>query len=247
VRTFRIVALVVPLLASSASAQFPPARATNLQVLPRDISMDSLIDVMGGFTRALGVRCGHCHVHPDGQALEQVDFALDGNPKKATARAMMRMVTAINGEHLARVADRRQPAIRVSCVTCHRGVVEPRSLADVLQNAYAAAGADSAASTYRALREQYYGRASYDFGEVSLAAFASSLGRAGQLGDAARFHSLNAEVNPRSGFALRQLAQAHLALRDTAAAISAYERALAINREDRQSLQALGALRRRNP
>jgi hypothetical protein len=238
-------AVAAALCGTTAAAQFPPARATNLQVLPSGIAMDSLINLMGGFTRALGVRCSHCHVQREDQTFEQIDFALDENPKKNVARAMLRMVSAINSDHLSRLADRRTPEIQVTCSTCHRGVVEPRSLQDVILNAYVAAGPDSAEKAYNALRDRYYGSGSYDFGEVALSAVASSVAASGRPGDAVRFHALNTRVNPRSTFALRQLAQAHLAVHDTASAIAAYDRALAINPSDRQSERARDALRRR--
>ena len=67
----------------------------------------------------------------------------------------------------------------------------------------------------------------------------------GQIQDAIRFHSLNTRMNPQLTFALRQLAGTHLAATDTAAAIAAYERALAINANDAQSRRAIDALRRR--
>jgi photosynthetic reaction center cytochrome c subunit len=238
-----VVALIVS--APMAGGQFPPERATNLQVLPKSISMDSLVSVMGAFTRALGVRCSHCHVQKEGQPFEQMDFSLDDNPTKQKARAMLRMVAAINADHLARLDNRRQPEIRVTCATCHRGLVEPRPLQQVLLNAYIAAGADSTEAAYRALRDRYYGSGSYNFGEVTLSDLAESIASRGQLKDAIRFHTLNAAVNPGSTFALRQLAQSHLADRDTASAITAYERALALNASDSQSRRALDALRRR--
>lgn len=235
----------IAVFASVSGAQFPPERAINLQVLPKTIPMDTLLSVMGSFTRALGVRCSHCHVQKEGQTFEQIDFSLDENPRKNTARAMLRMVAVINGDHLTRLDNRRQPEIRVTCATCHRGLVEPRPLQQVLLNTYVAAGADSTEAAYRALRDRYYGRASYDFGEVSLSDLAESIAARGALLDAIRFHTLNAAVNPRSTFALRQLAQSHLAVRDTASAILAYERALAVNANDAQSRRALDALRRR--
>ena len=244
-RVILTVVVALTLSASVSDAQYPPERATNLQVLPKSMPIDSVLSLMGAFTRALGVRCGHCHVQKEGQTFEQIDFALDENPKKNTARAMLRMVAAINADHLSRLDNRRQPEIRVTCATCHRGLVEPRPLQQVLLNTYVAAGADSTESVYRALRDRYYGRASYDFGEVSLSDLAESIAIRGQLQDAIRFHRLNADVNPRSTFALRQLAQSYLAVRDTASAISAYERALAVNANDPQSRRALDALRRR--
>jgi tetratricopeptide (TPR) repeat protein len=244
VRATLVAVISLTVSASAGNAQFPPERATNLQVLPKSTPMDSLVNMMGAFTRALGVRCSHCHVQKEGQTFEQMDFSLDDNPRKNTARAMLRMVAAINADHLARLDNRRQPDIRVTCATCHRGVVEPRPLQQVLLNTYLAAGADSTEAAYRALRNRYYGGAAYDFGEVALSDFGESIAVRGQLRDAIRFHTLNAAVNPGSTFALRQLGRSHLAVRDTASAISAYERALALNANDAQSRRALEALRR---
>ena len=234
---------MLPILLALA-VQFPPERATNLKVLPRDISMDTLVNLMGSFTRALGVRCNHCHVQREGQSFEQIDFALDDKPEKAKAREMIRMVAAINDEHLKRLANRKQPAINVSCITCHRGVVEPRPLQQLLLNTYVSVGVDSAERVYRGLRARYYGSASYDFGEVPLADLASNLARRGQLQDALRFNQLNVEQNPRSIFALRMLADTHLMQHDTASAIAALERALAIDPSNQPARQTLQRLRR---
>jgi hypothetical protein len=96
---------------------------------------------------------------------------------------------------------------------------------------------------YRALRQRYYGRAAYDFGEVALADVAAALREKNRLADAVRFHRLNVEVSPTSTFALRQAAEAELAAGDSAAARTHLERALAINPNDQQAKRALDALR----
>src|SRR5262245_50078991 len=89
------------LVASSGSAQFPPDSFTNLKVLPRDINRDTLVAMMAGFTRALGVRCTYCHVGEENRPLSTYDFASDDKPTKRTARIMLQMVHHINEEHLA--------------------------------------------------------------------------------------------------------------------------------------------------
>ena len=98
--------LLVPVLAllgaSNLSAQFPPARTKNLKVLPTDMPVREVIDTMRSFTRALGVRCTYCHIGEEGQDLAQYDFESDEKPPKLKAREMLRMVAAINGEHLPR-------------------------------------------------------------------------------------------------------------------------------------------------
>ena len=107
-----------------------PEHAENLQVLPADIGADGLRDVMRGFTRSLGVRCGFCHVG-EGDFLEW-DFASDENHHKEVARQMMRMTQGINAdwladmEHLHVDIDAANPAtFAVTCWTCHRGSSEP--------------------------------------------------------------------------------------------------------------------------
>lgn len=193
-----------------AEAQFPPDSFTNLQVLPEDIEARALVDMMAGFTRALGVRCTYCHVGEEGQPLATFDFASDDKPAKRKARRMIDMVEAINGRHLAGLAARIEPRLDVECFTCHRGVTEPRRLQDALLEAHAAAGLDSTIARYRELRDRYYGRAAYDFGEVALVDVANRVSAEANLADAVRLHALNVEMNPESRFARQQHAIAAL-------------------------------------
>jgi len=223
--------------------QFPPEKVTNLKVFPADMPVRALIDTMAGFTRALGVRCPYCHVGQEGQPLSTFDFASDEKPTKEKARQMLRMVADINGDHLAKLADRRDPPITVTCMTCHRGVSEPRPLQQIVLAAYDRGGADSAEATYRALRQRYHGRSAYDFGETSLAGVGAELRRRDKLADAVRFHRLNIEMLPSSGFAHRQAAEAELATGDTAAARATLQRALTIDSTDAQARRALEAIR----
>jgi hypothetical protein len=195
------VAFQVP--ASRASAQFPPDSFTNLKVLPRDIRPDSLVRMMMGFTRALGVRCTHCHVGEESRPLETYDFASDEKLLKRKARPMIEMLVRINAEHLPRVEQPVEPALRVECATCHRGVRVPRPLQQILLAADQAAGMDSLLSAYRNLRARYYGGAAYDFGEVALADVGTVIASRGRGADAERIHALNVEMNPASTFARR--------------------------------------------
>ena len=231
------------LTAHAAEAQFPPAELTNLKVFPADVPVRELLDSMGGFTRALGVRCSYCHVGQQGQPLSSYDFASDEKPAKLKARVMMRMAAAINGEHLPRLAARRDPPIAVSCATCHRGVAEPRPLQQLVLAAYERGGVDSAEAAYRALRERYYGRAAYDFGEVALADVGAGLRERGRFADAVRIAVLNTGFSPNSGFAHRQAAESHLSAGDTASAVKALERALEINAGDGQARGTLDEIR----
>jgi hypothetical protein len=104
-----------------ASEQLPQ-KFTNLSVLPKDIAARDLVDIMKQFCFDLDVRCEHCH-QGEGNDLSKFDFASDARPAKATARVMLRMVAAINDDHLKRLAA--TPESKVTCYTCHRGAPKP--------------------------------------------------------------------------------------------------------------------------
>ncbi len=123
-----------------AQGKFPPEALKNVQAMPQGTTVRQVVETMRGFTRALGVRCTHCHVGTEGQPLETMDFVADTKAAKRTARAMIRMVQAINGEHLAKLEERADPNVSVACATCHRGVAKPRSLIDELLLSYKSGG-----------------------------------------------------------------------------------------------------------
>jgi tetratricopeptide (TPR) repeat protein len=183
---------------------------TNLKVLPKDISTQELRTIMGQFTRALGVRCGACHASKPGE--QRLDFALDDKPEKKTARVMMQMTHDLNEKYISTLEDHSDPPIKVQCVTCHRGIAHPRPLADVLTLAYAQGGVDSTRARYSALRDRYYGRAAYDFGEVPLSEVGQALVDSGHVADAANVLAFNVDMNPKSAFAQRQAASANVLL-----------------------------------
>lgn len=91
----------------------------NLQVLPKDWTLQQVQQQMRTFTAALGVECLHCHV---GTMAER---SKDDNPKKAVARQMLRMTIALNKD-LANIGEPLEPgAQKVTCFTCHRGSLKP--------------------------------------------------------------------------------------------------------------------------
>jgi hypothetical protein len=162
------------LIASTALAQIPDS-FTNLQVLPKDISKGELMSTMRGFAGALGVRCIHCHVGDDPNSLDNVDFVSDEREPKKVARAMIQMTQRINTDLLPAIG--RESHLSVKCVTCHHGVTKPEALDDKLLAIAADKGVEDAASTYRELREQYYGQAAYDFSARTLNNVAETLAR----------------------------------------------------------------------
>jgi hypothetical protein len=99
-----------------------PQKFTNLQVFPKDITLQNLIGAMKQFCSDLNIRCEHCHVG-EGNDLSKFDFASDAKPTKGTARLMLKMVGTINEEILKPLGPATAP--RVTCFTCHRGATKP--------------------------------------------------------------------------------------------------------------------------
>ena len=104
----------------------PPAPPANLQVLPKDIPRPQLLQAMQAFNQALGVQCSHCHQFI-GPGDPMNDMASDVKPQKNAARAMLRMVQAINPQVATAVSKTPETAVRVGCWTCHRGQVTPET------------------------------------------------------------------------------------------------------------------------
>ena len=241
-----IASIAIPVLtigAQNQRPQGPPPPLKNLKFFPKNISRQALLDTMGTFTRALGVGCEFCHMADDSIPRDRHDFASDVKPNKNKARTMLRMVSAINADYLTKLSSRLEPPVVVTCATCHRGVMEPRPLEQVILTRYDSAGTDSAIATYRELRQRYYGRASYDFGEAPLFAVGSALRQRNKMADALKFYMLNLEYAPNSAPAWSQAGIAQLASGDTATAIKSFEKALSIDPKDRGATRAMQSLK----
>jgi hypothetical protein len=104
--------------------QGPQPPPKNLQVLPKDLTRQQVVQIMRGFTRGLGVRCPFCHVGEEGADLSTFDFTSDEKPTKKTARVMLKMITDVNSQ-LANVGEKPAGEPRVTCYTCHRGTNKP--------------------------------------------------------------------------------------------------------------------------
>jgi hypothetical protein len=228
--------------ASAEARPPPPGRPQNLKVLPDTMSREAVIAVMRGFTGALGVRCTYCHVGREGAPLDSLNFASDDKETKEIARGMMRMVRAINGDLLPDIAQLGDERMQVGCMTCHRGAPRPLMLEDTLLTVAHRLGADSAVAAYGALRTQYYGRSTYDFGERSLNTLAARLVAEGRQADARRILELNAEQFPSSAGVALELGRVYEALGERERAIEAYRRVLAAQPNNRQAQERLRAL-----
>jgi len=85
----------------------------NLKVLHGIHSRDQILNVMRGFTEALGVKCEFCH--------NTDNFSSDEKTEKRTARTMIKMVANIDDAYL--VGPQME---KVTCFTCHRGASVPK-------------------------------------------------------------------------------------------------------------------------
>lgn len=114
----------------------PGPRWSNLKVLPQDISKDSLMDLMEGFTISLGVDCGFCH-SPREKDPTKLDFADDSKIEKLIARGMIEMTDEINSKYfLPHSPDPEATQVfDVSCMTCHRGNKNPKAFLEGVQKA----------------------------------------------------------------------------------------------------------------
>ena len=70
-----------------------------------------------GYSRSLGVSCGHCH--------NTSDFASEEKTQKDITRQMSAMAKKINTELLKNIKGLRSEMVGVNCTTCHRGEVIP--------------------------------------------------------------------------------------------------------------------------
>ncbi len=231
--------LVLLLRSATAAAQGIPDEFTNLKVLPDDIEQRDLVNAMRMFSQGLGVRCHYCHVGEPGQPLSTYDFASDDKETKLKAREMIRMVEAVNSEHLAKLVSRSNPTIEVSCATCHHGQSRPRTLVDVLLEAHSDGGVDEATRRYGELREEYYGSWTYDFGEFQLVQVGQQLAAAGHYDDGLQMLTVNLEHFPTSASTHFAIGEIQLATADTTAAIASYKTSLELDPRNRAAARRL--------
>ncbi len=232
-------AVLTSAAAAQAPGKWPPDSLINVKVIPKSTPVMQVVGTMRNISIGLGVRCQFCHVGEEGKPLETFDFAKDEKRTKEVARQMMRMVQEIN-RRLDTIPERPTSKVEATCSTCHRGVSRPVPLPMILEDAAVAAGADSAIRTYRALRERYYGRDSYDFGVPSLNIAAFRLGRAGKFDEAAALLKLNEEFYPTSSAISVFRGNINLQRGDTTAAAASFREAL---RRDPNNGEARGRLR----
>jgi tetratricopeptide (TPR) repeat protein len=210
------VVLIAAMIAYAANAK---AQQTDAAPNVREAPSANVVATMPAIAQALGVSCTYCHVGRRGSGVPE--------PKKDIARGMMAMTREINLKIQAATGKSPDEATRVQCVTCHRGVTIPGQLPDILIKTAAEKGVDAAIAQYREMRERYYGRQSYDFGEDTLLALAQRL-LYRDSDEATAVLRVNLEFNPKSVKTYSQLATAFSNKLDDKAAIATLEKALEI-------------------
>ena len=92
----------------------------NLQVLPKNITADSLDKIMDSFNSGLGVNCKFCHA--ENNQLHKMEFEKDDKPEKEIARKMMLMTMDINKNYFQFNEEVTAAQVQaVTCYTCHKG------------------------------------------------------------------------------------------------------------------------------
>jgi len=240
------VLVVASLSAGPALAQapgkFPPDSLVNTKVIPHKTPVTEVLGMMRNFASDLGVRCTFCHVGKEGAPIGSFDFPSDEKRNKLVARQMMLMLAEVN-RRVDTLPERPSPKLTATCGTCHRGVSRPVPLSTYVADVATTAGTDSALHVYHALRDRYYGRDSYDFGEPSLNVAAFRLARAGKFDEALALLKLNEEYFPKSSGLYVFRGNVMLLRADTNAAADAFREAVrrdSTNNEARGRLRAIG-------
>ena len=219
----------------------PPTPPTNLQILPKDIPREQLLQTMQAFTQSLGVQCNYCHVQ-EGRGGRN-DMASDEKPAKKTARQMLIFARELNDKLPAVVGKAAADTTRVGCMTCHRGVPIPKALTDVLNETVNSKGLDAAVAQYKDLRTKFYGGSAYDFSENGLITMATRAIAADRADNAIAWLNLNLEFYPKSSRTYQTLAQAYQRKNDKDAAIKALEKAVELDPNNNQAKQQLQQLK----
>jgi tetratricopeptide (TPR) repeat protein len=216
------------------SAAWLAVRATMAQPPPGDQFVN-----MQEISSALRVSCNYCHTAERGSGAPE--------PKKEIARAMIAMTRDLNAKIATFVGEPAGSLTRVQCIACHRGVAIPRQLGDILSQTLREQGTGAAIAQYRDLRQRYFGRQAYDFGEDTLLTLAQRIVES-KPDDALALIQLNLEFNPRSARSYFALAHAYTRKIDDASAIASLEKALEIDPDNniaRGQLEQLKSYRRR--
>ena len=191
--------------------------------LAQDAPKVDRVSQMQQIAQALGVQCSYCHSAPRGSG--------EPEPKKEIARAMMAMTDDINARIHAATGKGAGQVTDIQCAYCHRGVPVPRPIGDIVWQTTREKGVAAAIEQYRDLRQHFYGRSTYDFGEDTLITVANQMANA-LPDDAIALMKLNLEFYPQSVRSYLALSYAQTRKLDDNAAIASLEKALEIEPEN---------------
>lgn len=187
-------------------------------------AQDPPLPDMNAIARALGVSCEYCHA----RGVEPTEpVAIAARRRLDVAKAMIEMTAGLN-KSVAAATNRTEKAPAVQCITCHRGTAIPRQLSDIVLQTTIADGGAAAVEQYRELRQRYYGRQSYDFGEDELLRAVERIVSA-RPADAIALLTMNLEFHPQSSSSYVLMGQAYVRMRDLDAAIRSFEKAIELD------------------
>ena len=219
-----------------------PEKPQNIQVLSKDLTGARLGAPMRGFTRALGVRCTHCHVGEEGKGFSTYDFPSDENPNKERAREMLRMLGSIN-EHLKNIEPSGDKRVNMWCHTCHRGLARPITLSAQLGETYRAEGLEASHTQYSELKERYYGKGAYQFSESALNELGYEALKQKNPEGALKAWKLNSKEYPKSGNVWDSLAEGYMLTGDKKKAKKYYKKSLKLNPANQNAKDMLKKLK----
>lgn len=245
--TLMAIAVAIMLIPASPSHAQVPDEFTNLKLFDKNIGKQELIGYMKGWTKALGVRCNHCHVGPDN--LQGMDFATDDKEHKRATRSMVEMVMAINGQYLGSWEDEHHEEEGeehgVTCFTCHRGQPEPpEKITSILGATAADKGVDAAMTQYGELKKEHYGAGLYDFREGVFGELAQEAVDAGKVDTANEILRSALEIYPESADLHAFLGMGLIQAGDAEGAATAFDKALALDPENRNAKRGKTMLER---
>jgi tetratricopeptide (TPR) repeat protein len=174
-----------------------------------------------------------------------MDFASDEKAAKRTARRMLEMSRAINGEFLAElpIRDQAEAGQTVSCYTCHRGLARPpRQLVVILGEEARESGSGAALEKYRTLRSEHESAGRYDFREETLTRLARGFAETGDFEPALEILDGAMEIFPGSPSLHTSKGMVELGRGDFEAARVSFEAALSLDPEFESARRGLAHL-----
>ncbi len=197
-----IFLISIGILVVEANAQIPMEvfqNPKNLTVLPPDISPEELRATMFSIGQQVGMRCSKCHDFTSDTPYPERDYASDKKEPKRVAREMMLMVKNINEAVSALDRGPKHKAMTVECVTCHRGVRQPRQIEEIFETTTKEKGLTVAIDKYEELREKWFSAGAYNFSAWRLGGIAQKIFDSGDTEGGMQVHALNLKLNGADG------------------------------------------------